>query len=266
MDHARPRVSRVADVPEGDTIHRTAQALDRALAGKVLVRIELPRLRFTPFPLTTLIDGVDATGKHCLIRFDDGRVLRTHMGMTGSWHLYRTGERWRRSRAGLRALVAVRDWEAVCFAAPTVELTVDPPIDHIGPDLCRADADLDEALRRMADVDGQRSIAEVLLDQRVASGIGNIWKNETCFACGIDPSTPIAQIDEDERRRLLVIASAFLRRSVAGDRPVLAVYSRAGQACLRCGGPIAWTRLGTPPRGTYWCAACQPTRAGTATR
>jgi endonuclease-8 len=253
-------------VPEGDTIHRTAQALDRALAGERLLRIELPRIRFAPFAADTLVDGVDAVGKHCLVRFDDGRVLRTHLGMTGSWHLYRSGERWKRSRAGLRALLAVPEWEAVCFSAPTVELTADPPLDHLGPDLCRDDADIDEALHRMSGVDGHRPIGEVLLDQRIASGIGNIWKNEACFACGVDPSTSVDRVGDEDRRRLLVTAAGMLRRSVAGDRPTLAVYGRAGQACRRCGASIAWTRLGTPPRGTYWCSACQPTRSGTASR
>jgi endonuclease-8 len=253
-------------VPEGDTIHRTARALDRALAGERLVGIELPRLRFAPFATDTLVEGVDAAGKHCLVRFDDGRILRTHMGMTGSWHLYRAGERWKRSRAGLRALVAVPEWEAVCFGAPTVELTVDPPIAHLGPDLCRDDADIDEALRRMRGVDGERPIGDVLLDQRIASGIGNIWKNESCFACGVDPSTPLEAVSEEERRRLLVTAAGMLRRSVAGERQAMAVYGRTGQACRRCGASIVWTRLGDPPRGTYWCPACQPARSGTASR
>lgn len=253
-------------MPEGDTIHRTARTLDRALAGERLVRIELPRVRFVPFAPDTLIEGVDAAGKHCLVRFDDGRVLRTHLGMTGSWHLYRSGERWKRSRAGVRALVAVPAWEAVCFGAPTVELTVDPPIGHLGPDLCREDADVDEALRRMREVDGGRPIGEVLLDQRIASGIGNIWKNEACFACGVDPSTRVADVTDDERRRLLTTAASMLRRSVAGNRPPLAAYGRAGQACLRCGSNIAWARVGDPRRGTYWCPACQPARTGTAPR
>ena len=250
-------------MPEGDTIHRAARALDRALAGERLVRIELPRLRFAPFPPDTLVEGVDAAGKHCLVRFDDGRVLRTHMGMTGSWHLYRSGERWKRSPAGMRALVAVPDWEAVCFRAPTVELTVDPPIGHLGPDLCREDADIDEAVQRMAEVDADRTIAEVLLDQRVASGIGNIWKNEACFACGIDPATPVRQVRVQDRRRLLDTAAAMLRRSVAGDRPAFQVYGRAGQACRRCGSSIVWERVGVPPRGTYWCPACQRNQGGT---
>ena len=226
-------------MPEGDAIHRTALALDRALAGGELMRFHAPRLRYRPFPPGTIVEGAEAVGKHCLVRFDDGRTLRTHMGMTGSWHLYRTGERWKRSPAGLRAIVAVPGWEAVCFAAPTVELTIEPELGHLGPDLCQEDADVDAAVGRMdALAEAGRSIGDVLLDQRVASGIGNIWKNEACFACGIDPSTPIALLDADERRRLLAAAASRLRRSVGGNRPAMAVYGRAGKACPRCGGTI----------------------------
>lgn len=254
-------------MPEGDTIHRTALALDRALAGGELIRFEAPRVRHRPFAPGTIVEGAEAVGKHCLIRFDDGRTLHTHMGMSGSWHLYRTGERWQRSPAGLRAVVAVPKWEAVCFGASSVELTAAPALAHLGPDLCRDDADIDEAVRRIATLaDVERSVGDVLLDQHVASGIGNIWKNEACFACGIDPSTPIALLDGDERRRLLLAAASRLRRSVAGNRPALAVYGRAGKACPRCDGTIEWARLGAPPRGTYWCPACQPARSGTPAR
>src|SRR4051812_42863969 len=132
-------------MPEGDTIHRTAATLDKVLAGQPLVRFEAPRLRFRPFPAATLVEGADAVGKHCLIHFDDGRTLHTHMRMNGSWHVYRAGERWRKPRGAMRAVVAVPAWEAVCFAAPVVELTAAAAVDHLGPDLVRPDADLDEA-------------------------------------------------------------------------------------------------------------------------
>lgn len=105
-------------MPEDDTIHRTAAALDKALAGKSLVRFEAPRLTFERFEYGTIVEGADAVGKHCLVRFDDGRTLCTHMLMTGSWHLYKPGERWRKRPSAMRALVAVNDWVAVCFAPP----------------------------------------------------------------------------------------------------------------------------------------------------
>jgi len=251
-------------VPEGDTIFRTAQALDQALAGRVLTRFEAPRLRFPPFPPGTVVDGADAVGKHCLVRFDDGRILHTHMRMTGSWHLYRPGERWRKAPAAMRALIEVPEWVAVCFAAPVVELTTAPPVDHLGPDLCRPDADLDEAVRRLATA--ERTIGEALLDQRNVAGIGNMWKAEACFACGIDPFTPAAEVDDADRRRLLQAAGRFLRSSSAGERPPMMVYGRRDRPCRRCGTTIAWAPQGEQRRGTYWCPACQPPSRGNGPR
>lgn len=247
-------------MPEGDTIFRTARALDQALAGQELTRFEAPRVPHRPFPAGTLVEGAEAVGKHCLVRFDDGRVLRTHMRMTGSWHLYRPGERWRKKPAAMRALIEVPGWVAVCFAAPVVELTAEPAVDHLGPDLCRPDADLDEAARRLA-ADG-RTIGEALLDQRNAAGIGNMWKAEACFACGLDPFTPAGDLAQEDHRRLLAVAARFLRASSAGERPPMMVYGRRDRPCRRCGSTIAWAPQGAQRRGTYWCPACQPPRPG----
>src|SRR5687768_2534881 len=83
------------------------------------------------------------------------------------------------------------DGSDVAFvAAPVVELTDRDAaaVAHLGPDLCRPDPDLDEAVRRMGELcPPDRPIGMVLLDQRVAAGIGNIYKSEACFAYGIDP-------------------------------------------------------------------------------
>jgi endonuclease-8 len=256
-------------VPEGDTIFRAARALDQALAGRELVRFEAPRLRFAPFPPGTKVEGVEAAGKHCLLRFDDGRVLHTHMQMTGSWHLYRPGERWQKKAAAMRALVAVPEWLAVCFAAPVVELTERPPVEHLGPDLCRPDPDLDEAVRRMGSLSApDRTIGEALLDQRVAAGIGNIYKNEACFACGVDPFTPVGELDDEARRALLDTASRQLRANLGNTEREFgsggpAVYGRRDRPCRRCGTTIRWAPQGEQRRGTYWCPACQPRGRGT---
>ncbi len=262
-------------MPEGDTIFRTARTLDQALAGRVLARFEARRLVHRPFPPGTRVVRVEARGKHCLIHFDDGRALRTHLRMSGSWHLYRPGERWRRQPAAARAVVEVtpgagdeRGWVAVCFSAPVVELaTAGAPASgtaHLGPDLCRPDPDLDEALRRVERLSGpQRPVVDVLLDQRIAAGVGNVYKSEVCFACRVHPGAPIATLDPDLRRRLLSTAAEQLRANLDHpDRATLdgglAVYGRAGRACRRCATPIAWARMGEDHRATYWCPTCQP--------
>ena len=94
-------------MPEGDTLHRAANRLRPALAGATLRRFEASRLLGDRPTIGVTIRDVEAVGKHLLIHFDDGLTLRTHLGMPGSWHLYRTGERWRKGRHLLRCLVAV---------------------------------------------------------------------------------------------------------------------------------------------------------------
>jgi endonuclease-8 len=247
-------------MPEGDTIHRTANRLRPVLVGQPLVRFEVPRATGkSPRPGTS-IDAVEAVGKHLLIRFAGGTTLRTHMRMTGSWHLYRTGERWKKPAHLARAVVEVEGWTAVCFAAPVVELESDPVsaahLAHLGPDLTSpdvTDADIDRAVDRMTNDE----IAVALLDQRVASGIGNIWKNETLFVCGVDPFRSAADVDRETKRALLATASRLLRASVRDVARPGNVYGRAGRPCRRCGTPIRAQRQGEQARTTYWCPTCQ---------
>ena len=114
--------------------------------------------------------------------------------MAGSWHLYRAGERWRKPKHLVRALVEVPGWVAVCFSAPDVELLheLQPVLAHLGPDLCDPDADIGAAVERMGRLAAPATtIAEVLLDQRVAAGIGNVYKSEVLHACAVDPFAPV---------------------------------------------------------------------------
>jgi len=254
-------------MPEGDTIFRVAARLRPALAGRTLVALEAPRATGPRPAVGCLITAVDPVGKHLLVRFADGIVLRTHLRMTGSWHLYRPGERWPRPAHQMRAVVAVDDWVAVCFSAPVVAFERVPAVGHLGPDLCRPDTDLDECLRRMAElVDPAAEVADVLLDQRIASGVGNVYKSEACFAARINPRSPIGAVPEDGRRRLLATAARQLRANLqggartttAGPPGSLAVYGRAHLPCRRCATAVVVARTGPHGRSTYWCPACQP--------
>jgi endonuclease VIII len=254
-------------VPEGDTIHRAANRLRAALVDQPLVRFEAPRaVGRRPAPGTT-ITAVDAVGKHLLIRFDDGALLRTHMRMTGSWHLYETAQRWQKPAHLARAIVEVPGWVAVCFSAPVVELeherTGGPAVAHLGPDLAApgvTDADLDACVARLdALARPDDEIGALLLDQRIACGVGNIWKSETLWTCGVDPTAHVDDLDPAKRRQLFATASKLLQASVrgVGSRAPAAVYGRRGQPCRRCGTPIRMRRQGEQQRSTYWCPTCQ---------
>ena len=259
-------------MPEGDTIHRAVARLRPALEGATLTRFEAPRLVGRRPATGTRIEGVEARGKHLLVHFADGLSLRTHLRMTGSWHLYRTGQRWRKAPHLARAVLETDSgWVAVCFAAPVVEVFhragAEPSaLARLGPDLCEPDADLDVVLERVRSLAAPATeIADVLLDQRVAAGIGNVYKSEVLWACGVHPFTPVAAVGPPERRRLLEVAAKLLQANLgAGPRTThpagLAVYGRGRQPCRRCGAPIRTARQGDLARVTYWCPTCQPRR------
>lgn len=258
-------------MPEGDTIRRTAARLAPVLAGREVVAFDLPRsTRAGPEP-GTLIDAVEAHGKYLLVRFGDGSVLETHMKMNGSWHLYRVGERWRRSRRSAVAIIEVDGWVAVCFSAPHVRLLRpfggrDPIGDRagLGPDLCDPDPDLDEVVARIDRhwLPGTPAL-DVVLDQRVFCGVGNVFKSEVLHACRVHPLTPIGTLDRSTRSELAATAHRQLRANLGGGPRTtvpqgLAVYGRDGQPCHRCGTTVEGAELGSQYRITYWCPGCQP--------
>ncbi len=266
-------------MPEGDTIHRTAARLSPALVGHRLAGFELrhpSRGSALEGPsLGEVIDDVRAEGKYLVIEFSGGSVLETHMKMTGGWHLYRTGERWRRSRSTMRVQIATDEWVAVCFAAPHVRLyngegpggrrrAATGERAHLGPDLCTAEPDLDEIRRRLAvSGEGPRPLLDVLLDQRLFCGVGNVYKCEVLFACGRHPLTPLAAVDAEGIDALIETSHRLLRANLhTAQRTTvpegLAVYGRADEPCLRCRTPIDYALLGRANRPTYWCPICQP--------
>jgi endonuclease VIII len=259
-------------MPEGDTIHRTAAALRRALAGRTLTRVELARV---PPPLPAVgacIERVEARGKHLLIRSSDALTVHTHLRMSGSWHLYRPGEPWQRSARAARVVLGVPGVVAACFAAPVVEVLDDagmrrhPSLAALGPDLCDPNGDVDDAVARMGRlVSAELTIGEALLDQRVACGIGNVYRCEVLFLHGLDPTTPVPEVEEPTRRSLLATAGALLRDNLEGGARTttggpsgsLWVYGRAGRPCRRCGTTIVRDRLGEQARVVDRCPSCQ---------
>jgi endonuclease-8 len=270
-------------MPEGDTIFRTARALDRALAGRTITRTDsvLPALARAP-GLRTLegrtIERVAARGKHLLIFFSGDFVLRSHLRMHGSWHLYRRGDRWKRPRSAMRVLLQTADVEAVAFDTPDAQLirTRDlerlTPLATLGPDLLSDDFDAEDASRRLRSVP-VRDVASALLDQKSVAGIGNVLKSEILFVCGVNPTGRIGDLPDatiarliDEARRLLRISVALGgagRRTTGRMQPDarLWVYGRAGKPCRRCGSPVQSHKQGPDARSTYWCPTCQPSKA-----
>ncbi len=269
-------------MPEGDTLHRTAAALRPVLIGR---RVLGARARRPGPAVETLVGrrvlGVEAVGKNLLLRFDDGRSLRTHLGMRGAWHRYPPGSPWRRKPARASLVLEVPGVVAVCFDAARVELFdgraegIHPDLAGLGPDLLGRSLDLAAAVERFRSPAAvERSIAEVLLDQRVVAGIGNVYKNEVLFIEGVDPFAQVGDLSTATLEGLLATARRLLLANARPDGPVrrrttpaagsvgvvggaLWVYRRAGRPCRRCRTPILSRSHGDPPRRTYWCPRCQ---------
>jgi endonuclease-8 len=131
-------------MPEGDTIHRAADTLQRAIGGQVVTRFEsvLAKLNRVDAdaPLRgRTIERVEARGKHLLIWFSGDLVLRTHMRMNGSWHIYRPGEPWQRPHRDMRIVIETATMHAIAFSVPVAELITtralqQSPVEHLGPD------------------------------------------------------------------------------------------------------------------------------------
>lgn len=261
-------------MPEGDTLFKTAARLRPALQGHRLTRFESSHLRGDAPAVGTTVELVEARGKHLLIHFEGGLTLRTHLRMSGSWHLYRDNERWQRPAYLARAVLgADSGWVAVCFQAPVVETYhragAEPDVlSALGPDLCLAGSleasVLDEVVARVDRLAPPGiTLGEALLDQRIAAGIGNVYKSEACFAVRVDPSTPIGDVPDVLRRLVWEVAGRQLQSNLGRTERVthprgLAVYGRRGQPCHRCGTPIRSARHGDLARSTYWCPTCQP--------
>lgn len=120
----------------------------------------------------------------------------------------------------------------------------------LGPDVLAGDFDSRQAASRAA-VHNARAIGDVLLDQRVVAGIGNIWKCESLFAAGIDPRARTGSLTHDKLAQLYAAAHDLMTASVHGGRAPYRVYLQ--HQCAVCGSRIESAQLGEPPRWTWWC-------------
>jgi len=262
-------------MPEGDTIHRAARTLHAALAGRTITRFEtvFPQLARVEMTGRT-IDAVEAAGKNLLMHFSGDIHLRTHMRMNGSWHLYRPGERWRKQFHEMRIVMETDAWVAVAFNVPVAEmhdsrsLARQDDLLHIGPDFLGETFDFEEATRRIR-ASPAEEIANVLLNQRVVSGIGNGYKSELLFMTGIRPFAKVQDLSDEQVRRILETSRKVMLANIRNRSPARIttfsldpsakqyVYGRGRKPCRRCGTPIEYAKQGKDARGTYWCPKCQ---------
>jgi endonuclease-8 len=266
-------------MPEGDTIHRIAASLAPRLAGKQLERVTTQGLERAITGRT--VTSVDAHGKHLVITLDDGTQVRAHLGMYGRQRSYdrATGDAMLAKMSPGRVSLALvtADGVYLWIGARTIEIAArraparGQAVASLGPDVLGDDFDGRQAAERAA-VHATRAIGEVLLDQRVASGIGNIYKSEVLFVHGVDPRTVVAALTLDELAALYATARELMLQNLGPTFPRTTradggyfVYSRTNKPCHRCGTAIACYAHGDPARWTWSCPTCQVIRTGTAT-
>jgi endonuclease VIII len=278
-------------MPEGDSIFRAARVLNKALAGKVVTGFETalaPLARVNDdMPLVgRTVEKVEARGKWCLMHFSGDLILVTHMRMSGSWHLYRTGERWQLPRRAMRVVITCGDTQAVGFNIPVAEFHTTQSLKRsqaakVGEDVLGAGYSVEAGVRALLDYGvkhPEAEVGDVLLNQHVMAGLGNVYKSEVAFAGGVNPFRQMRTLTERELERMAEAAQRFLRANVAvgasgrmtthtgqqvGAHEVdrnnrLWVYRRQGRECRRCGAIIEMRRQGMGARSTYWCPSCQP--------
>ncbi|MFY3744534.1 Fpg/Nei family DNA glycosylase [Anaeromyxobacter sp. Red801] len=275
-------------MPEGDTLARAARALHRALAGKPVVRFEtvlpgLARVDADAPVAGRTVERAESAGKHLLLHFSGGLVLRTHLRMNGSWHLYRPGAPWRRPASAMRVRVEVPDAVAVAFDVPVAEwiraadLGRHPALARLGPDLLSPAFDEAEAERRLR-ARGALAVADALVDQAALAGAGNELKSEILFVAGVSPFRRVEDLADAELRAVIAAARRLIAENVPPPGPDGAetwrggrrttrrmnprertwVYGRGGRPCRKCGAPIAFARQGPHAQATWWCPRCQP--------
>jgi endonuclease-8 len=257
-------------MPEGDTIHHIAGRIREVLQGRVPEPIAMPHARHRGSPWPERLHGravrsVDALGKHLFIRFEGDLTLHSHLRMTGQWGIYRRDARWARSRRRAWIVLGSGDWEVVEFDGPVLELLSesrirsDPRLAALGQDVLGESFDVERFLARLRSGDPARPIGDVLLDQHVLAGIGNLWKAEVCFATGIDPWRALGAVSDEEAVALVEAARGLMRepaREGFSARP-RGVYGRAGRPCPRCGTIVRRRGQWENNRATFWCPGCQ---------
>ena len=246
-------------------------ALRTALVGRSIVRFDAPNLDGPAPGVGRVIEHVDCQRRVVDLVWDDGFVLHSRLRWGGEWHVYREGEPWRRPSERMIVGLTVAGWVAACFSPAEVEtfreLDVErhPAFGGCAPDVTSAGADLDLCLARLLHHPNPAApVGEALLDPHVATGIGNVFRSEALYRCGVHPWAPVGELSEPECARLVSSATEAVRATIGAaaatvptdTRESLLVYGRNGQRCGRCGDTVRVDR-GARQRLVYWCAGCQ---------
>lgn len=269
-------------MPEGHTLRRLADELGEAFAGHRL-QVSSPQGRFAADAALldgSVLIGADSAGKHLFLEFEGARIVHVHLGLIGKFDLHpapppavTTGQVRLRLATGA-SYADLRGATQCDLITPCREAEI---VAGLGPDPLRPDADWQKAWRRIAR--SSRPIGDLLLDQAVLAGVGNVYRAEVLHRHRIHPLRPGKTLRVSQFRAMwddLVELMAYGVRTgridtvrtehtpeamereprVDDHGGEVYVYRRAGQSCHVCGGVVRTEVLAG--RNLFWCPRCQP--------
>jgi endonuclease-8 len=250
---------------EGPLAHHYARQIRRVLKGKAVnVKFGVPELKRHERSLRkVLVKDVEVHGKQFRIKLAGGRVILVHLMLFGAWRVYKRGEAWEKPRRMARLILRTASHDVIAFSAPLVKVLTEEEIGpdskwgQLGPDPLRKDFSSREFFRRLK-AKASREVGEVLLDQKVISGVGNIIRIEALFRAGIHPNRRVSDLRRNDRQRLLRWLVKFMWKWLEerdSEKKWIRVYEGNGKPCPRCGGEVEAFRQGG--RITYACPDCQ---------
>ncbi len=292
-------------MPEGNEIHRWAERHTAAFAGKTL-RVEGPQGRFADVPAINgrKLKAVRAHGKHLGYDFGKDRIVHVHLGLRGDF-TDGTGP-----LLPVRGALRLRMWNPAAVKKPIAKgvslkhawyseddgtndisakklawIELRGPADctlyseedwarlmaRLGPDPLNGDGP-----EKMIDAVGKskRPIGELLMDQSVAAGIGNIYRAELLFRARLSPFKPGKDVPEETLHAIWADAVPLMRAGMIDRRIVTTkaedrasdrlraekeeahyVYRKNGQPCVLCGTKVI--RVEMAARNLFYCQTCQ---------
>ena len=243
-------------VPEGDSIHRIVLRLGPLVGEQVAATSPNPQGRATGVAAAVdgrVLESVEAVGKHLELGFSGGVFIASHLRMSGRWLVIAPDERvlgqpW--LVLGTPRGIACQ-WNGPVLRLDRVERR------RLGDDLLADGVAVAVLVARLRLAERGRPLGEVLQNQALVAGIGNLWASEALWHARVAPALAIGAATDDELRAALDWARTAMRRAVIESRPPLAVYRRAGRRCTRCGHAIVSRGIGEANRTAYWCPGCQ---------
>ncbi len=271
-------------MPEGHTIHRIARDHTKLLVGRP-IRVSSPQGRFAADANRVdgaVLDRLEPYGKHLFYRLSTGDVGHVHLGLFGKFRVQRTtaspdpvGQV--RMRLQIEPSADRDEYVTVDLAGPTA-CSIDPPsvrreiLARLGPDPIRRGSKPDAMIERIRR--SSRGIGDLLMDQSVVAGIGNVYRAEALFVAGVHPLRPGNECDRAELEGLWATAQGMLRQGVKDNRIITvsrddlgippnarirrgeATYAYKRDRCLLCGDEIR--RIQIANRTCYHCPTHQP--------